>query len=82
MKFHVTLFLTFLVNCREAVTGHVLVRVEDDGHDVPGRREPRRGTLAAELSQEIPLVLAGPVVDFDVVIVTTVVILQVKVTEG
>lgn len=60
----------------------MLIRVKDDGHDMPGRSKRWRGALATELSQEIPFILGEAVVDFEVVVVTVVVIFQVKVVKG
>ena len=56
--------------------------MEDDGHDVPRGGEPGRGDVAAEGSQEVPLVLGHAVVDPDVVVGTVAMELQLKVMEG
>lgn len=72
---------TFPVSHQEARVSHVTVRVEDDGHDVPGRAEPRGRGVSAELPQEVAFVLRDAVVDFDVVVVAVGVVLQLKVVE-
>lgn len=58
------------------------VRVEDDGHDVPGRAELWRRHVPAEFPQQVPLVLGDAVVDLDVVVGAVCVELQLEVMEG
>uniref|UniRef100_W5M601 Transcription elongation factor A (SII) N-terminal and central domain containing 2 n=1 Tax=Lepisosteus oculatus TaxID=7918 RepID=W5M601_LEPOC len=68
-------------NTREAAVCHVSIRAEDDGHDVPGRGERRRGVLPTERPQEVALVLGGPVVNLHVVVGTVGVVLQLEVVK-
>lgn len=58
------------------------VGAEDDGHDVPGGGEGRRGAVATEGAQEVAPVAGGPVVDLEVVVGAGGVVLQLKVAEG
>lgn len=73
---------TFSVASTEAPEGHVTVRVEDQGHDVPRGGEPGRGGIPAEVPEEVPLILRYAVVYFDVVVGTAGVVLQLKVVEA
>lgn len=58
------------------------VRVEDDGHDVPGGGELRWGDVAAKRPKEVPRVLRYAVVDLDVVVSAVGMVLQLKVVKG
>lgn len=72
---------TFPVSRQEARVRDVAVRVEDDGHYVPGGAELRRRGVSAELPQKVAFVPRDAVVDFDVVVVAVGVVLQLKVVE-
>ena len=56
--------------------------MENDGHDVPRRGELRRGDVTAKYPKEVPLVLRYAIVDFDVVISTVGMVLELKVVKG
>lgn len=74
--------VTFTVAHGEAPLGHVAVRVEDDGHGVPGRGELRRGDVPTVGAKEVALIFGHAVVDLDVVVGTVGMELQLKVVEG
>lgn len=74
--------VTFSVANVEALVRHVAVRVEDNGHDIPGRRELGWGDVAAVCAQEVPLICRYAVVDLDVVVSAVGVVLQLEVVEG
>lgn len=82
LPFHCQGLLAFLIACRKPWAGHMLVRVEDDRHDVPGGGEGWRARLPAEPSQQVPLVPRGSIVDLQEVEATAVVIFQVKGVES
>lgn len=56
--------------------------MKDDGHDIPRRGELRWRDVTTKCPKEVSLILRYAIIDFDVVVSTVGMVLQLKVVKG